>query len=270
MNEDNIFEADDLFVEDTTPNEETGETVETPQQEEPVETEAAPQAKETAEPIAETIDYRFNHEVKSLDRKAVDSIASALGMTAEDVVANLQKGTDYERVRQMNEQNQGVINRISEWGGVAPNEIEKLLDRMTAQTAMQSAMRSVREQYPDLPDNVLQDMARMRVTAQMATERERKAAEQKQKEEQRDRPWVDFFVNHPEISPDKVPHEVLDGVNAGLSPNEAWLSYQLKQKEIELQQTKKTQTNKQKAIGSLGGEVSDEKKDPFLEGFDSV
>lgn len=270
MNEDNIFEADDLFVEDTTPSEETGETVETPQREETAETEATPEAEETAEPTTETISYKHFQDVKELDRKAVDSIASALGMTAEDVVANLQKGTDYERVRQMNEQNQGVINRISEWGGVAPNEIEKLLDRMTAQTAMQSAMRAIREQYPDLPDNVLQDMARMRVAAQMATERERKAAEQKHQEEQRDRPWVDFFMNHPEISPETLPREVLDGANTGLSPNEAWLSYQLKQKDIELQQMQKTQTNKQKAIGSMGGEVSDEKKDPFLEGFDSV
>ena len=61
----------------------------------------------------DTIPYKFNHEVRPLERRAVQSIADALGLDADGVVTALQKGAGYDRLQQRYESLAGGAPR--EW-----------------------------------------------------------------------------------------------------------------------------------------------------------
>ena len=75
-----------------------------------------------------------------------------------------------------------------------------------------------------------------------------------------------FAAQYPGVK--QFPPEVLEAIQGGRTPLEAYQTYELAQVKAELEAVKKNQENKAKAVGSVRDGAAPQKKDSFLEGFD--
>lgn len=200
-----------------------------------------------------------------LDKGAVEAIATAIGSKPEDVIVQLQKGMNYDRVveerdRLRNAEEFQIIDEYARLAGMDRASYLEMLRQNRLQAEIDAQRNQVAQQYPDAPPEILQELAMLR---RQTTE----AQQRMQAEEQRRKPWFELFERFPDARNKELPQEVLSLVASGMRPVEAWLVHQntiLKQQAAAETQNAK---NKQTAIGSLNGDSGDTPKDPFLDGF---
>ena len=252
---------------------------------------AEPEADKTAPPEApaaeeepENLSYRFNHTETLLDKKSVESIASALGMKEDEVIAQLQKGADYDRrVSQHGkviEDHSDVMNRLEEIAanrGISVKDAQaQLLDALD-QTEIFAIMQDIRVKNPEMDPQAIGELAKerhaaQRMSAQLATRRSRESDESRFNDV-----WTAFFARHPDLANKQLPDEVYGYFVEGFSPEEAYQKHQndiqaKKTAELEekLKQLEQAQKNVTTSVGSLSATKTDGNKDDFDEGWDSA
>lgn len=198
----------------------------------------------------------------------------------EQAVELAQKGMNYDKV--LNERNglrvdaraSELIHRLAEESGMDIEEYVGFVEEQQKAMILQREIESIRDKYPDMPENAIKELASSRA-AEKARKNEEAAAERKKSsEEAKQKPWIDFLREFPEYK-DELPNDVIAYIEKGSTPIEAMLRFKLdageqKIKELEDKLTSQEQNtkNKQKSVGSVESTAIKQAVDDFLAGFD--
>ena len=267
-----IDDGSDLFLDVDDDLENEGDTVE----EEEVNEEGSEdgdEGGETSKPEkpegsrGQTITVKYNGETKEL--------------TVEEAVTLAQKGLDYDKVRgERDELRNGRAHRIlSEYARENNQSVEQYLqfleDTQEAKV-LKREMDTLAKKHPDAPDDVLREMAELKIEARKKETAAEAEAKKNREEAERQKPWADLLREYPEIKKaEDLPEDVVADIRSGLSPVDAMRRHQIKEKDKEIAELKakleakeKNQTNKKRAIGSTASDAHKGEKDAFLMGFD--
>lgn len=191
----------------------------------------------------------------------------------EELIRTAQKGLDYDRVRGSYDRIEGLARQ----SGVSVDEFLSTLDQRASETVINNRMQELLGSG-EFSESAARKMAEMeyKLKAQERVNQERREAENR---EQALRKQVgDFVLSNPEFMkefPDaRIPQEMVDSINGGMSMEGAWAKYQLakerkaneemKKQLAEYEQKKK---NSESAAPNVNSQVDGEEKDPFLEGL---
>lgn len=248
------LDSEEGLFDDYVPEETTEETVETeePKEEVPVE--------EPAEEIPQSfLNIKFNGEEKSL--------------TEDEARVLAQKGMNYDRFYE-------PIERLARMNNMSVGDYVNQLNDTQFQYELSKEIDNLKEdpKYENVNDEVLEELAKNRVEAQIG-ERDKYYADQQK--EQADaqaeavRRDVDKFLEeYPEFKdkgPDALDPKVYEYTQKGYTLLEAYNKFQresVKQSQIEAQAkaSKLNEENKKKSLGSTVNAGSAE-SDPFLKGL---
>ena len=224
------------------------------------EEEAQPQAEEpteetqTAPEAAPALKVKYNGQ--------------ELEVPAHELPAYVQKGMNYDHVygeleqlrtaqRQAGEY-QKVIDQFAAEAGMEPSEYLAALQRQ----------RQEREIAQQVQNGVPQEVARRLYTLEQ-TERQRQQQESYQRQQyQRHQQYVQLAKEYPGLK--EFPTEVIEKINAGETPLNAYRAYELGQLRQKLSIYEKNQENRAKTPGSAAGELAGEDQDEFMSGFSPV
>ena len=226
----------------------------------------APKAEEkgadeppAAEDIADFLTIRYNKADRKLSKKEAIEFA--------------QKGMNYDHVKEeLDSYRTGPIGRAmkayADQAGMSVEQYAEMMSKQAEAAAEKQAIEDLREKYPDAPDELLEEYAKL--------QRERNAEEAKSAEDaQMQREWADALAEYPDIKPDAIPQDVHEAVAQGMTPREALRMHEiadLKAKLAELQSAQETKQkqaeNRARSIGSAAGVSSGgEAEDDFLAGM---
>ncbi len=251
--------GEDMFLDEPEATEETTS-------EEPEVEETQPEPETKPEPPAQTLKIKYNGKEQEI--------------TMEKAVELAQKGMNYDKI--LNERNglrvdaraSELIHRLAEESGMDIDEYVRFVEEQQKAMILQREIESIRDKYPDMPENAIKELASSRA-AEKARKNEEAAAERKKaSEEAKQKPWIDFLREFPEYK-DELPNDVIAYIEKGSTPIEAMLRFKLdageqKIKELEDKLTSQDQNtkNKQKSVGSVESTATKQAVDDFLAGFD--
>jgi len=223
--------------------------------------EAQPGAKEPEEAADDQADFltvRFNKADKQLTRAEAIELA--------------QKGLNYDHVKaELDSYRDGPIGRaLKAYADQAGMSIEKYAEMMAAQAdaaAEKKAMEELREKFPDAPDELLKEHARL--------QRESGKAQAKSAEEARiQREWADALAEYPEIKPDSLPQDVHGMVAQGMTPLQALQQHEIRELRAKVAEMtsakeakKKQEDNRARSTGSMRSMGKKDDWDDFLSEF---
>lgn len=271
----NIFDGSDLFVDEEiapeTPEETTEpETTEPTEPEQPESTEKADQATEPEADKPGVIRVKYKGEEREL--------------SVEDAVVYAQKGMNYDviynELQTAKAEAQEIapfLQEVDYWAkesGMNRSEYLSFLRENRQTQMLQNEMSDIKAQYPDLPDEVVKEMAELRCKGKEA---ENVRLEEQQAQAQKDAelaPWQKFIEVYGITDPEKIPPDVMADVGNGLSPVEAMQKHEINElkKQLEAANTKKQieekhEENKRRAMPSAATQAQPEKEDSFLAGM---
>ena len=212
-------------------------------------------------------------------------MGEAKDLTYDEAVVLAQKGMNYDKILQERDTYKAThdeadrsLRELGKWAKQANMTMPEYVEHLQGVRRAQSISReisSIREKYPDIPEEAAKEMAEARIKDSDAEE-QRAAQERQQTEEAAaQEPWDDFVRRYPEINDvQKIPAEVVAEIEQGVRPVEAMQRYETKelQKQIaglntkigQLEQNKK---NKDTALPAAGNSRDDKAEDPFLAGL---
>lgn len=284
-NNNEVFDGSDLFVdaEDTHEAEEQAAAdTDTPAEAE--DTHEA-ESQESNNEDAKTEDE--NEEQGHPPFMTVQFLGKERGLNREEAITFAQKGLDYDHVRQELEELRPLRKEIQEiapflqevdyWAkesGMNRSEYLSFLRENRQAQMLQNEMSGIKTQYPDLPDEVVKEMAELRCKGKEA---ENVRLEEQQAQAQKDAelaPWQKFIEVYGITDPEKIPPDVMADVGNGLSPVEAMQKHEINElkKQLEAANTKKQieekhEENKKRAMPSAATQAQPEKEDSFLAGM---
>lgn len=265
--EDDLF--DDFFVEES-------------------EGEEAPVEEAPAEPVVEetpkTYAYKVLENEKQLDAAAVDNIAASLGIAPEALIANLQKGADYDRKTQRYEAQKPVVQAVEAFANQRGIPLEEAVKQMTELTGRIDALQKsadirqraedARRRFPGMAEAAAQQMAELETENHRLAEDNKRRELEAQKAAELRKPLDDFFVAHPEFLQKDLPERFKELYNSGMSPNEAYTTMQLEEAQAQLEALKKQNAIEEqnrkaaaKTPGSMASEAGEKAEDAFLAGL---
>lgn len=277
------FDLSEFLVEDTIPDEGSEEIAQETAEEETEnsgESDKASETPTTEKPAEsqepETVEYKFNHTVTPLDKKAMQSIADALGVDITTLTAQLQKGAGYDAKASKLEALERTLDSYAGKLNMDRSGVFKILESAGDRAAIRGIAAQVKAMHPDWTDDAILEVSNLKLAEQKQRALQDESERRRQESEAANRPLVDFFLHHPDITPDNMPDEMKQDIFGGLTPEEAFSRHETRQKEKELQSLKEElsriqqqNTNKAKAIGSATSEVG-EKTDDLSAAFLSV
>jgi len=185
-----------------------------------------------------------------------------------DIPTYVQKGLNYDHVMsELDSMRSGnmykALKRAADKEGMSVEQYAKyVLDREDAD-ALSEAEAAVRKENPNLPNNIIKELAEARAAKKMHNAK----AEQSSAEE---KAWAEALKEYPDMTRDSIPEEVLQAVAGGKSPLVALKDHeitQLKAASNKAAVEQRNQKNKEKSTGSMNGIRSDGEMDDFLKGF---
>lgn len=237
---------------------------------EPTEGEETEEREDTQEPVPEakepekddfSLTIRYNKADKQLTRAEAVELA--------------QKGMNYDHVMQeLQSYREGPIGKaIKAYADQAGMSVEKYAEMMMEQQAAAAekrALAELHERFPDAPEDLLVEYAKLQLEGD-------KAKAVTAEEAKRQKEWADALAEYPDIKPDSVPQDVHDAVANGAKPIDALRLHELASLRAKVAELTSAQESKQKqdenrarSIGSAAGVNSGgEAEDDFLAGMAS-
>lgn len=238
----------------------------------------------------ETVPLKFLGREYAIPAQAAADIASAMGADRETLIQYIQKGLNYEKVRDdarkefESREDVAILREYARASGMTAKEYLDVLRQNMEQSQTRQAVETLKQQYPEAPEDALSELAQSQREAEQLKNAERMRQEAERQQElqrtEQTRPWEEFFVRHTEYAgADDVPQEIYALVREkGLTPNEAYLQMQMDRKEEAhaafVRETNKKldamEQNLKNAQGSPGSAVSDGgegETDAFLSGL---
>ena len=254
--------------------EETAEASAAEEETEETEGETAP--TEEAVEAPQTIAYNFNRKTTALPLAAVSDIAAALGMEPNALVAQLQKGGNYDAMYSVMERQKpfaSIMDKLAAFadsnGMTHDTAADKLMEAITYASAAQYA-QALQRQYPDAPQQLIKQLAlkqaREAQTASVAQQAETAAAAQ---EEQRRAKWVSFFNNHAAegLTAEKLSERMVQALQNGEDPETVYMAEKNANLEKQLKELQQKQLNAKRSTGSAKTTASASVVDDFLQAF---
>lgn len=254
-----IFDGEpeiDFEEDDTTEGTETQESADA---QEPAKEGADEQPE--PEDVSDFLTIRYN----KADRK----------LTRSEAVELAQKGANYDHVKaELDSYRNGPIGKaMKAYADQAGMSVEKYAEMMAQQAeaaAEKQVIAELQEKYPDAPDELLKEYARLQREGN-------KAQAQSAEEAKRQQEWADALAEYPDIKPDAIPQDVHDAVAEGVSPIDALRMHELAELRAKVakltadnETKKKQEDNRARSIGSAAGVTSGgEAEDDFLAGMAS-
>lgn len=196
-------------------------------------------------------------------------------LTRSEAVELAQKGANYDHVKaELDSYRNGPIGKaMKAYADQAGMSVEKYAEMMAQQAEAAEEKRLIaelQEKYPDAPDELLKEYARMQREGN-------KAQAQSAEEAKRQQEWADALAEYPDIKPDAIPQDVHDAVAEGVSPIDALRMHELAELRAKVakltadnETKKKQEDNRARSIGSAAGVTSGgEAEDDFLAGMAS-
>ena len=256
--EEDFFQMDEADFQDT-PIEE----------EEKVQEEAKDEQKEETtdeEKLLAVLKQKVKYNGESVDIKSID-----------DVVANYQKGLNYDNLKAKSEKSDNaVIDYVTSKARSMNMTPEQYIDKVKSYEEEQKKNAQEQEVQKMVERGVDEETARRvaRTEAYMETLKAReeelnRQEEARKAEAQKDKEYQEFLKAYPGIEVDKIPQEVFESAKGSnlLSAYQAYENKQLKEKIKQLEQNTKNASNS--LVKPVGETANEEGKDAFLIGFDS-
>jgi hypothetical protein len=239
----NALDGDSEPEQETEPTEEEAEDVET-------------------KPEAETIPPKF--KVKHNNQE--------LEIEYEKAPEYIQKGLDYDRLRESRDRYMAPIERLAKQSGLATDQFLVALDGMIKTNAVEAKTVDIKNYYAsqgvEIDDTAVQQMAEMAYendllkNGQIAQNDKTRAQQELQNRIQKD--ISDFEAEYPEVK--QLPDEVTAAIKQGISPLIAYQKYFIREQDKKLKAVEQDQKNKQ-ITGGSAKTIGTDKSDPFLEAF---
>ena len=237
---------DDLFGDETT--EETPEASE----------ETPPEGGETGAAAGET-----NPEAEKPATVRVKHLGQEMELSMDELIANAQKGLDYDHVREERDQLRqspeiSLLDRLSKAAGMTRSEYVAAVEQRQKEQEIAAQMQR------GIPEEAARRLQKLEEaeTRREAEERAREAAQV------RNQDLMDFIKAYPDVQ--EFPEEVLAAISKGEKPLYAYQAYENRQLKTKLAAFQKNEENKQKTAGSMKGSGTPEEADAFSSGFDSA
>lgn len=185
----------------------------------------------------------------------------------DDIPTYVQKGMNYDHVMsELDSMRSGnmykALKRAADKEGMSVEQYAKfVLDRDDAD-ALSEAEAAVRKENPNLPNNIIKELAEARAAKK---QHNAKAEEHSEAE----KAWAEALREYPDMTMDSVPQDVLEAVAKGKNPLLALKDNEIAQLKAAQQKSaieEKNQKNKEKSTGSMNGNRSDG-DDQFLQGL---
>lgn len=265
---DNLFE----FNENDSEVETTEETTEADSAEDEAETteeetETEEESEETTEE-EETVDFKFFGQTSRLNKPAIEKIGAGLGKSTDEVIALLQKGTNYE-----NSPLHKLIDKYAEANGMDRGEYIKFLEDGLPNLARNIQRNKIVGQHPDWDEEKIDLAVELQLSKMNVAKAEREAKEKEDAEYELNKPHLEFIMKYPDVK--QYPPEVAEDINKGIAPIVAYEAYLQRQeyaakldelnKQIAKQERK--EKNKAKTTGSLKDNGENDFRDYFSEGL---
>jgi hypothetical protein len=185
----------------------------------------------------------------------------------DDIPTYVQKGMNYDHVMsELDSMRSGnmykALKRAADKEGMSVEQYAKyVLDRDDAD-ALSEAEAAVRKENPNLPNNIIKELAEARAAKKQHNAKAEEASES-------EIAWAEALKEYPDMTRDSIPDEVLQAVASGKTPLIAMKDYEIAQLRAEKKKNaieEKNQKNKEKSTGSMNGNRSDG-DDQFLQGL---
>lgn len=251
MEENTIF-SEDIF-------EDTNSTEPEREPENENEPEREPENEPEGEKAEQTIRVKYNGEEKDVPISEAQTL--------------IQKGMNYDKVneRLTNSKELQLLEHYARMNGMSRQQYVDFLEKNKNQAIARREAESLKQKYPDLPDDVVREMGELKAAAE---EKRRSEEEQARVRSTQEQMWREFVESYPDIKKgEDIPAEVREEIDKGKTPVEAMRQYELAtaRKEIEdlklkLAAFENNKRTKEKAPGKMGGSGETE-SDPFLSGL---
>ncbi len=194
----------------------------------------------------------------------------ATSLPRSEVIKLAQKGMNYDHVKGQldglrNSDTQRMLAQIANDAGMSPDDyLKRVIGNVDARRAMELAET----------EGVSPEIARRLIDAEGKVKNYEADAQSRNEREQKNRMLQSFIKAYPDVKAEDIPPEVWAEVQSGSDLKGAYSVYEnklLKERaskaEAELEQFRKNESNKQKAVGSVRGSKSAAVEDPFLSGL---
>jgi len=242
--------------------------------------EETPTETETIEENEEAEEFDYSPFLENLSKKIKYNGEEVKIDNLEDVIANYQKGKNYDKVQEKlnsleNSEELQYIEQLAKQNGMTRTEYIKAVKEEQSKQELQAEQDRIAEMVSNnVPEEVAKEVVE---TARLRKEYNEKLLKLEQeknitKEKEKQNAEYDEFLNaYPDIDLEKIPKEVfVDAKESNLLT--AYTKYQLKIAQEELKQLKQNEKIKRsspiKGVTEHGGTIN-EKQDPFLMGFNS-
>ena len=266
------YDYDNLFALEDSEEEAAEETTEAEETEdEATETEDEEETEETPEETTEeeeTVEFKFFGQTSQLNKPAIEKIGAGLGKSADEVIALLQKGTNYE-----NSPLHKLMDKYADANGMSRQEYIKFLEDGLPGLAENIQRNKITNEHPDWDEEKVNLAVQLNLSKMNMAKAERESKEKEDAEYELNRPHLEFMAKYPNVR--EYPKEVAEDINKGIAPIVAYEAYLQRQeyaakleelnKQIAKQQKK--ERNKAKTTGSLKDNDADNEKDWFSEGL---
>lgn len=228
-------------------------------QEDLTEEEIQSEVEETTETTEETpeeqrIRIKYNHEEREL--------------TLEEATQLAQKGMNYDKLQQkfnevQNNPGLAYLNKLAERSGTSIENLVSYWEEQETQAELNQLIQN------NIPEEYAREMIENKKFREQMEQKERQAqVEAKQQLE-----FNDFFKAFEGVKPEDIPTEVWQKNEKGVPLKYAYMEYEHKKLQNEIQVLKHNQEIKKKApirSTSSYGNKEETTDDPFLEGFNSI
>lgn len=260
--------------------------------EEPEAPEETPEEDETPKEAAETTPEETQPEADQAQEQKADQPTSIRvkykgeerELSPEDAVTYAQKGMNYDTVFKELQDAKAeaaelapLIQELDYWAkqnGMERKEYVAFLRENRHTQMMQAEMSGIKSQYPELPDEVVKEMAELRCKGKEA---ETAKIEEEQAQAKRNAelaPWQKFIEIYGITDAAQIPPDVMSDIEAGASPIEAMQKYEIAELKRQIEEAKtaqkiqeKHEQNKEAVLPSAATQARSEPEDSFLAGM---
>lgn len=246
-----------------------------------VEEESEEEESEESEPSEtkeESKEVDFEPLLKALSGKIKYNKENVTVESIEELINGYQKGLNYDKKLQEleNLQNSKLEKYAKQKAEELGITVDEYMDRVEQYEKEQQKAQEQSQLEEMLNNGVPEAIAKEVIaTGQLRRELQKKENELKAKEEaskkeaEKNREYEEFLKDFPDVNPEEIPKEVFEDAEK-TSLSNAYMKWQMKELQKQLQIAKTNEKNSQASIGSVTetGQVNEKReKDPFLEGF---
>ena len=220
-------------VEETTPEHEEDDTVETVNEDETNQVETEDAAKQTE---TDFLKIKFNHE--------------ELGLTKEQAIELAQKGKNYDALnekynRLANDPNLIELTRLANANGMSVNDYLKGLADIQQKADLDNAINELKKQYPNADEALLNELAQSRLNATKQSQNDQKKQAEASRKAEINRQIDVFIKRYPDVNPQTLDRKVYTLMNENYTLLEAYEIVKAQERDTK-QQAQNTQSIKEK------------------------